>query len=253
MLITFLGTGTSHGVPVLGCKCPTCSSEDPHDIRTRSSVYIQTDTTRILVDTATELRIQSLQYQVNRVDAVLITHCHADHVSGFDDLRRFNELQGDMIPVYGHQEALDGIQRMFPYIFDDRVQEGGGKPHIQIIKINAQFMVAGINIIPIPVWHGDILVYGYRIANFAYITDVSRIPDSSLELLQDLDLLVLGVLRFRPHPTHFNLESGLKMIRLLKPRRSLLTHICHEFKHNEVNRSLPNGVELAYDGEQIEL
>jgi phosphoribosyl 1,2-cyclic phosphate phosphodiesterase len=253
MLITLLGTGTSHGVPVLGCDCQTCISDDPRDIRTRSSVYITTGTAKILIDTATELRIQSLKNRVNRVDLVLITHCHADHVAGFDDLRRFNELQGGEIPVYGNSQSLAGIRQMFPYVFDDKAQLGGGKPKIRLTEVNSRFEAGGTHIIPIPVWHGRIPVNGYRIGNFAYVTDVSEIPDSSMELLRDLEILVLGVLRYKPHPTHFNLETGLEIIRLLKPRRSLLTHICHDFKHSELNRRLPDGVELAYDGEQIEL
>jgi phosphoribosyl 1,2-cyclic phosphate phosphodiesterase len=253
MLITLLGTGTSHGVPVLGCDCETCISGDPRDNRTRSSVYITTPTARILIDTATELRLQSLRNGVTRVDAVLITHCHADHISGFDDLRRFNELQGGEIPVYGNGDALAGIRQMFPYIFDDQAQLGGGKPQVRLAEVNQKFVFNGTPITPIPVRHGRIPVHGYRIGNFAYVTDVSEIPASSLELLRDLDILVLGVLRYKPHPTHLNLETGLEIIRLLEPRRTLLTHICHDFKAAEVNRCLPDGVELAYDGEQIEM
>jgi phosphoribosyl 1,2-cyclic phosphate phosphodiesterase len=253
MLITLLGTGTSHGVPVLGCDCPTCTSDDSRDIRTRSSVYIATGTAGILIDTATELRVQSLRNGITRVDLVLITHCHADHISGFDDLRRFNELRGGEIPVYGNGQSLSGIRRMFPYIFDDQTQLGGGKPQIHLSEANAKFAASGADIIPIPVWHGRIPVNGYRIGNFAYVTDVSEIPESSLQLLYGLELLVLGVLRYKPHPTHLNLEMGLEIIRLLRPRRSLLTHICHDFKHSEVNRHLPDGVELAYDSEQIQL
>lgn len=253
MLITLLGTGTSHGVPVLGCKCETCTSDDPQDIRTRSSIYIATHTARILIDTATELRIQSLRNKVTRVDMVLITHCHADHVSGFDDLRRFNELQGGEIPVYGNGPALKGIREMFPYIFDDQAQIGGGKPQIRLNEVDGRFLANGTEITPIPVWHGRIPVLGYRIENFAYVTDVSLIPDNSLEMLRGLDTLILGVLRYKPHPTHLNLEAGLEIIRLLKPRRTLLTHICHDFKASEVRRKLPDGVELAYDGEQIQL
>lgn len=253
MRITLLGTGTSHGVPVLGCDCETCTSNDPRDLRTRSSVYVSTHTARILIDTATELRIQSLQNKVTRVDMVLITHCHADHISGFDDLRRFNELQGGEIPVYGNGFALKGIREMYPYIFDDQAQLGGGKPQIRLAEVNGHFLANGTEIIPIPVWHGRIPVLGYRIGNFAYVTDVSQIPDASIELLRGLDILILGVLRYRPHPTHLNLETGLEIIRLLKPRRTLFTHICHDFKASEVSRILPDGVELAYDGEQIEL
>ena len=253
MLITLLGTGTSHGVPVLGCDCETCTSDDPRDFRTRSSVYIACHTARILIDTATEFRLQSLKNRITRVDMVLVTHCHADHISGFDDLRRYNELQGGEIPVYGNALALKGIREMFPYIFDAQAQLGGGKPQIRLNEVNGLFSVNGVEITPVPVWHGRIPVLGYRIGNFAYVTDVSEIPDASMEMLHGLDILILGVLRYKPHPTHLNLETGLEIIRLLKPRRTLLTHICHDFKAGEVSRNLPDGVELAYDGEQIKL
>ncbi len=253
MKVTLLGTGTSHGVPVLGCNCKTCLSDDPKDFRTRSSVFIKQENSHILIDTATEFRIQSLRNRVNRIDAVLITHCHADHVAGFDDLRRYNELQGREIPVYGHFSALDGIKNMFPYIFDDQAQIGGGKPLVKLSAIHSKLTAAGVEIIPIPVFHGMIPVLGYRIGDFAYITDVNKIPEPSLELLQGLKVLILGVLRYKPHPTHFHLEAGLEMIRLLRPERSYITHICHDFKHHEMNQSLPDGVELAYDGQQIDL
>jgi phosphoribosyl 1,2-cyclic phosphate phosphodiesterase len=211
------------------------------------------ETARILIDTATELRVQSLKNGVDRVDLVLLTHCHADHIAGFDDLRRFNELQGGEIPVYGNHETLNGIKNMFPYIFDDQAQIGGGKPQIHLIEADSKFTASGVEIIPIPVRHGNLPVLGYRIGDFAYITDVNHIPVSSLDLLQGLEVFILGVLRFRPHPTHFNLETGLEIIRLLKPKHSLITHICHDFKHLEINERLPDGVELAYDGQQFEL
>ncbi|MCL6589816.1 MAG: MBL fold metallo-hydrolase [Firmicutes bacterium] len=253
MLITLLGTGTSHGVPVLGCECRTCASPDPRDERTRSSAYLVVLGRHILIDTATEFRLQSIKNRVRRVDLVLITHCHADHISGFDDLRRFNELQGGEIPVYGSIETITGIRAMFPYIFDPEAQLGGGKPQIQPVAVEEEFSFGGVTITPIPVWHGKLPVFGYRVGNFAYLTDCSRVPDSSLALLQDLDLLVLGVLRFRPHPTHLNLEQGLELVRGLRPKRTLFTHICHDFKHDEVSQLLPAGVELGYDGKSIEL
>jgi phosphoribosyl 1,2-cyclic phosphate phosphodiesterase len=253
MIVTLLGTGTSHGVPVLGCNCPTCTSEDFRDIRTRSSAYIQAGGLHILIDTATELRLQSLKNQISRVDLALITHNHADHISGFDDLRRFNELQAGEINVFGSQSTLRNIEAMFPYIFDEEAQVGGGKPRVRLTDVAGAFEVSGVKIIPIPVIHGRIPVFGYRIGNFAYVTDCSEIPDASFELLNGLDLLILGVLRFRSHPTHLNLEEGLEVIRKLRPGQCLLTHLAHDFKHGEVDRILPEGVSLGYDGQKVEL
>lgn len=255
MRITLLGTGTSHGVPVLGCDCPTCTSTDPRDFRTRSSAYLcmGENGPGILIDTATEFRLQSLKNRISRVDLVLITHCHADHICGFDDLRRFNELQKQTIPVYGNQDTIPKVARMFSYIFDPRAQVGGGKPRIDLHEISGEFAAGGVRITPIPLWHGSLPVFGYRIGNFAYITDCNEIPPTSLSLLEDLDLLVLGVLRFRPHPTHLNLEAGLELIRRLKPRRCRFTHICHDFLHRELSELLSEGVAPGYDGEQIDL
>jgi phosphoribosyl 1,2-cyclic phosphate phosphodiesterase len=253
MLVTFMGTGTSHGVPVLGCNCPTCSSSDIRDARTRSSLYIDVAGAHILIDTATELRIQSLRNRITRVDLVLMTHHHADHISGFDDLRRFNELQGGSIPVYANRDTLRRIETVYDYIFDDRVQLGGGKPAVSLHEATGPFSVRNIAITPVPVKHGQLPVNGYRIQNMAYVTDCSEIPETSMDLLGDLELLILGVLRFAPHPTHFNLEAGLEVIRRLKPRRAILTHICHDFKHGESVNWLPPGVELGYDGQKVEV
>ncbi len=248
-----LGTGTSHGVPVLGCNCKTCLSDDPRDFRTRSSVYLQTNNRHIIIDTATEFRLQTLKNKVPRVDLVLFTHKHADHISGFDDLRRFNQLQAGLIPVYGNGDTIESIKCMFPYIFDDTVQEGGGKPQIGLNEINQPFSANEVEIIPIPVFHGQMRIFGYRIGDFAYITDCSLIPAESLSLLKNLKLLVLGVLRYRAHPTHFNLETGLEVISLLRPERCYLTHLAHDFQHEEVNKILPENVELGYDGLRIEI
>jgi phosphoribosyl 1,2-cyclic phosphate phosphodiesterase len=253
MRVTFMGTGTSHGVPVLGCNCSTCRSTDIRDARTRSSLYIQVDGTDILIDTATELRIQSLRNRIRRVDLVLLTHHHADHIGGFDDLRRFNELQGGSIPVFGNRDTLRRIETVYDYIFDEHVQLGGGKPAVSLHEVTGPFSVRDIAITPVPVKHGRLPVNGYRIQNMAYVTDCSEIPETSMDLLRDLELLILGVLRFTPHPTHFNLEAGVEVIRRLKPKRTLLTHICHDFKQSESVNWLPPGVELGYDGLQVEV
>jgi Metal-dependent hydrolases of the beta-lactamase superfamily I len=253
MIVTLLGTGTSHGVPVLGCNCSTCTSTDPRDYRTRSSVYLQIGSRHILIDTATEMRLQTIKNHITRVDFVLMTHNHADHICGFDDLRRFNELQAEEISVYGNHLTIKGITKMFPYIFDDKIQKGGGKPRIDLHEIEEAFTIAGMEIIPIPVFHGEMAILGYRIGDFAYVTDCSCIPSTSFELLKNLKLLILGVLRFKPHPTHFNLEQGLTVINVLQPKRCLLTHLAHDFRHQEVNRILPENVELGYDGQRVEI
>lgn len=254
MLVTLLGTGTSHGVPVLGCACPTCQSVDPRDTRFRSSAYLKVGDLGILIDTAPEFRMQALNNQINRIDLVLLTHHHADHICGFDDLRRFNELQGGAIPVYGNSETIRQVKTMFQYIFDVNGQIGGGKPAVNLHTAAGEpFNFQNIPVIPIPVRHGNLPVNGYRIGNFAYVTDCSTIPDSSMALLMGLECLVLGVLRFRPHPTHLNLESALQIIKRLRPRRCLFTHICCDFKHSESVRWLPEGVELGYDGQQVEV
>jgi phosphoribosyl 1,2-cyclic phosphate phosphodiesterase len=254
MQITLLGTGTSHGVPVLGCTCPTCQSVDPRDTRFRSSAYLKVGKTGVLIDTATEFRLQALQHRIDRVDLVLLTHHHADHICGFDDLRRFNELQGGTIPVYGNPETIDQVATMFHYIFDLNGQIGGGKPAVTLHPLTGSSLVTqNIQITPIPLWHGTVPVNGYRIGNFAYLTDCNVIPESSMALLEGLDCLVLGVLRFRPHPTHLHLEAALQILARLKPRRCLFTHICHDFKHSDSAGWLPEGVALGYDGQIIEV
>lgn len=251
MFVTLLGTGTSHGVPVLGCHCGTCQSRDPRDVRSRTSAYLKVDGSYILIDTAPELRLQALSNNITRVDSVLLTHHHSDHICGFDDLRRFNELQGEIIPVYGNIDTIDQLKKMFSYIFNGLNEPGGGKPHIKPIPVDSAFNASGVSVTPIPVIHGNLDVLGYRIGNLAYITDCNEIPESSWKMLKGLEVLVLGVLRYRPHPTHFNLEQGLAMIEKIKPKRSILTHICHDLKYSEVQ--LPQDVELGYDGIQFEV
>ncbi len=251
--LVLLGTGTSHGVPVLGCTCPTCTSTDPHDQRYRSSAYLVYQAQHILIDTATEFRLQALREKIPQIDAVLITHAHADHIGGFDDLRRFNQLQEASIPVYGNLESLSSLKNSFSYIFDDQVQVGGGKPQVELVRVDKEFVLNGIKIQPIPVYHGKLLIYGYRIGKTAYLTDCSSLPETSIPLLEGLELLVLGVLRYRPHPTHLHQEAALELIARLKPAVTILTHVCHDFKHDLLSQVLPANVILGYDGQCIEV
>lgn len=252
MQVTFLGSGTSHGVPVITCSCSVCTSKDPKNKRTRSSLWVRTKGTSILIDTATEFRLQALRANIQGVDAVLYTHCHADHVFGFDDLRVFSCITKKSIPVYGNELTINELREVFSYVFR-KTQEGGGKPQVETIVVDDVFRVNGVEVQPIPIMHGALPIFGYRIGDLAYITDCSYIPPASLDLLQDLDTLILGVVRFEPHSTHMHVAQALDLINNLKPKRTYFTHISHLLEHNEVSKSLPDGVYLAYDGLSIEL
>lgn len=247
--VRFLGTGTSHGVPMIGCPCATCRSTDPRDRRTRPSIHIAVDEgPAILVDTSTDLRQQALDYEITRVDAVLFTHSHADHVMGLDDMRRFNGLQRRAIPAYADELTTSEITRIFQYVFNPPEEQGGGVPQITLTRITGPFDLEGVRVTPVPLLHGRRPILGFRLGGFAYLTDCSAIPEESWPLLDDLDVLVLDALRHRPHPTHFSVSEAVDVIQRLRPRQAWLTHICHDLPHAETNRTLPAGVALAYDG-----
>jgi len=252
MRVTFLGTGTSTGVPVPTCSCAVCTSSDPRDRRLRPSVLLEWDGAAVLVDTSTDLRQQALTHGLMHLDAVLYTHAHADHVFGLDDLRMYNWRRGGPIPVYGSAITLDAIRRTFWYVFED-VEAGGGKPALDLHPIDGPFTVAGRTIVPVPVQHGRLPILGYRCGAFAYLTDVSAIPDASYGLLIGLETLVISALRIRPHPTHMHLARSLEAAERIGARRTLFTHIAHEIAHAEVAARLPSGVELAYDGLAVEV
>ncbi len=253
MKVTVLGSGTSHGVPMIGCDCEVCTSTDPRDSRSRPSIVVSLEGGVILVDTAPELRLQAIAHGLRRVDAVLFTHTHADHTHGLDDLRIYNARQGTALPLYGSPASMNDIRARFDYIFSNTTQLGGGIPMLTLHPVTGPFSLFEHTITPVPVLHGALPVYGYRFGPFAYVTDCSSIPDTSMALLRDLDVLILDALRYKPHPTHFNIEQALAVIAELRPRRAYLTHLTHDVMHVRVNRELPRGVELAYDGLTFEL
>lgn len=251
MNVTFLGTGTSTGVPVPTCTCDVCRSTDPKDARLRPSVLLRWEGATILVDTSTDLRQQVLREGLTDLDAVVYTHAHADHIFGLDDLRMFNWRRGGAIPVYGSSITLSAIRRTFWYVFED-VQAGGGKPILELKEVAAPFTLHGRTVTPVPLQHGSLPILGYRIGGFAYLTDVSAIPEASYLLLRDLEVLVLSALRHRPHPTHFHLARALEESERIGAKRTVFTHIAHELSHAAVSADLPPGVELAFDGLRFE-
>jgi len=251
--VRFLGTGTSHGVPMIGCRCDTCRSPDPRDRRSRPSILFELENgVRVLVDTTPDLRSQALAHDLDRVDAILFTHCHADHVMGLDEVRRFNVLQRAAIPCYGDADTLKEVRRTFAYIFESN-DEGGGIPLLDLHALDGPVSIGGETFTPVPVWHGRRRILGFRVRNFAYLTDCSGIPDTSWPLLEGLDTLAIDALRHRPHPTHFTVEQAVGVSARLAPRRTWLTHICHDLPHAATNDSLPPGVEMAYDGLRIDI
>ncbi len=248
--LTFLGTGTSNGVPMIGCDCPVCRSDDPRDRRLRASAVIRdhSDERTYLIDTGPELRIQALTARLDHVDAVLYTHGHADHTAGLDDMRRFNELQQARIPVWANEVAAEMIRERFAYAFGDWLGFWGGKPELDLFTVEGPFQPFGTPVVPLPVQHGRLPILGYRIGDLSYITDAKLISDETLALLAGTDVLVLNALRERPHPTHLSVEEALAVVDRVRPRQTWLTHISHEMGHAEVDARLPDGVNLAWDG-----
>jgi phosphoribosyl 1,2-cyclic phosphate phosphodiesterase len=246
--LTFLGTGTSNGIPVIGCGCEVCSSADPRDRRSRTSAVVRDGDRTFLIDTATELRLQSLANGIDRVDAVLMTHAHADHTGGFDDLRRFNELQRQRLPVYADPGTGLVLKERFAYGFVEQFDFYGGKPDLTLEVVTGPFDLFGRTVTPIPVRHGRTIVQGYRFGDLAYVTDAKEIPAASKGLLRGLDVLVLNALRERPHPTHLSLSESVAIVQELRPRVAYLVHLSHELAHAAAAALIPAGIEIAYDG-----
>ncbi len=251
--IRVLGSGTSVGVPMIGCRCVVCHSSDPRDHRLRPSIHVQYGGHGVLIDTAPDFRYQALRAGIERVDAILFTHSHADHVMGLDDVRPFNFRQGGVIPVYGSTETIAAIHRVFRYIFDENATESS-RPRLVTHAFNgAPIDLFGLEFLPIRLNHGKGTVHGFRFGHAAYLTDHSDIPEESIELLSGLDVLFLDALRHKPHPTHSTVERSLQWVEKLAPRRAFFTHICHDLGHACTEERLPLNVRLAYDGLDIEV
>jgi len=252
--VLVLGTGTSHGVPMIGCECRTCTSTDPRDTRSRASIVIETpEGHSVLVDTTPDLRSQALAHKVKRVDAIVYTHSHADHVMGLDEVRRYNMMQKSAIPAYGDERTLNDLRRIYTYIFEPAGQHGGGIPQVTLARVVGEFCIGSATFVPVPLMHGSRPILGYRIGSFAYLTDCSEIPEASWPLLRGVRMLVLDALRERPHPTHLSVGQALAIIERLAPERAYLTHMCHDLPHAATCARLPAGVELAYDGLALDI
>lgn len=266
MEFTILGCGTSTGVPLIHCECKVCRSRNPKNKRLRASAWLEAGGKSILIDTSPDLRQQALREKIGRVDAVLFTHPHADHIHGIDELRSYNFVQKGTIAAYGNAWTCQELQRKFEYIFYRGPVEGGGVPQLELNEISGEapsFVVgsggsggpqAGLKVVPISLPHGSKETLGYRFDAIAYVTDCSYIPASSLDRLRDLEVLVLDCLRIKPHRTHMNLDQALEVISELRPKKAYLTHLGHDFDYREWNsKKLPRGVQLAYDGLKIRL
>ena len=257
MQLTLLGTGTSMGVPQIGCDCATCRSEDPRDRRSRTAALVSDGDTALLIDTPPELRLQLLAAQVRQVDAVLYTHLHADHVHGIDDLRSISIARHAVLPLYGPRETMDHIERSFRYIFDDGVipVPGTSKPRLEtrILEANRPVSIGGLDVLPLAFEHGHATVFGYRIGPVGYLTDVKRVSPAAMRALAGVEVLVLNALWWREHPTHLSIPDAVEVAREVGARRTFLTHLTHETSHRDLLKRLPAGVEPGYDGLQVEI
>lgn len=257
MRLIFLGTGTSFGVPQIGCRCPTCTSTDPRDRRTRSGALIEARGKRLLIDTPPELRLQLVAAGVDGIDAVLFTHGHADHVHGIDDLRALSVRQGMMLPAYGSSDTMAELAAKFPYIFDPSivVPLGTSKPELaaHVLESGTIATIAGVPVLPLALPHGEHSVYGYRVGPVAYLTDVKVIPDAVMQVLEGLEVLVLNALLSRPHPLHLSIPEAITAAQRIGARRTYFTHLTHEFTHAALAAMLPAGIAPAHDGLVIDV
>lgn len=256
--ITVLGSGTSVGVPTIGCPCAVCHSEDQRDRRLRPSILISYPADgrerNVVVDTTPDFRQQALAAGFTDLDGILYTHSHADHIMGLDDVRPFNYGRRERIPAFGLPDTIEVLERTFPYAFIEAETHPGGLPRVTAHRIESESVrLHGLDFTPVPIWHGKTQIIGFRFGRAAYLTDHSDIPESSLPLLEDLDLLFLDALRWEPHPSHSTVGQALDWVERLRPKQAYFTHICHDLSHAAVSAALPAGVGLAYDGLSIEI
>ena len=251
--LTVLGSGTSMGVPTIGCTCAVCHSQDPHDRRTRPSVLVEYDSHVVMIDTTPDFREQALAAGLRRLDAVLYTHSHADHILGLDDLRPLSFHREGKIPLYAHAHTIPTLKRMFQYIFDADYKYGGlAQVELHEIDGKRDIELFGARFEPIAIMHGDAEIHGYRFGSAAYLTDFNDIPAASKDKLRGLDILFLDALRHKPHPTHSSVEQSLRLVEELKPHRAFFTHISHDLPHAATNATFPEHVRLAHDGLKLE-
>lgn len=239
------------GVPTIGCTCRVCHSSDPHDRRTRPSIMLNYDGHCVLIDTTPDFREQAIRENISRLDAVIYTHAHADHILGLDDVRPLSFRSPEKIPLYAHEPTAQALQNVFRYIFDANYKYGG-IARVELRPINGSLELFGARFEPVKVLHGDAEIHGFRFGSAAYLTDFSEIPPDSMDRLRGLDILFLDALRHRPHPTHSTVANSLRLVEQLQPRRAFFTHICHDLPHEETNQSFPDHVRLAHDGLKLE-
>lgn len=250
-ILTVLGSGTSMGVPTIGCTCRVCTSADPRDQRTRPSIMLEYSGRCVLIDTTPDFRQQAIREKITRVDAILYTHAHADHILGLDDVRPLSFRSEGKIPLYAHEATASALEGIFRYIFDANYKYGG-IARVEMCRINGALDLFGASFVPVKVLHGDAEIHGFRFGSAAYLTDFSEIPPDSMERLRGLDILFLDALRHRPHPTHSTVSNSLRLVEELAPRRAYFTHISHDLAHEETNQGLPQHVRLSHDGLKLE-